>query len=338
MRNAKAGAWDYTARYGWNWRTARTIGMGLGNLALPKPSWFRMVVVRGLLTRTALHADARGIWGSGGPPPAGPAAPCPWTDIKDIVVWQHDHLKIIGLARYGDTVGVGPAARALKSRSPQQSLPTRRRAFWRHPAYPAFIAPDGAPYDAANVVTASGWCVDTARLRATVKHFAPHAGFVDLTGLTADPDPGGPIDFAVEVFAGLIELIGGRRLGWLLGVALSAAVLAVSAAGLGTGGADPVGLTVGALALALLIARAAVVRRRRRRSARPETWLDSARADAETSPLARLRRGRLAAWALRFRPLAVRRRGQGTGTTARRSLGAVRRRGKARQVSRLPPL
>jgi hypothetical protein len=41
--------------------------------------------------------------------------------------------------------------------------------------------------------------------------------------------------------------------------------------------------------------RATVVRRRRR----PQAWLESGRADAEGSLLSRLRRGRLAAWALR---------------------------------------
>ena len=338
MGNAKAGAWDYTARYGWNWRSARAISTALGSLALPKPPWFRMVVARCLLTRTALHADAQGIWGSAGPPPAGPAGPCPWTDITDIVVWQHDHLKIIGLARHGDTVGGGPAARALKSHPPLQSRPTRRRAFRRHPTYPAFIAPDGSPYDAGNVVTASGWCVDTARLQATVRHYAPHARFADLSGLSADPDSGGPFGFAVEVLAGLIELIGWRRLGWLLGVAVAAAVLGVAAASLGTRGDAPVGVTAGALALALFTGRAVTVRRRRRRSARPENWLESEREDAETSPLARLRRGRLAAWALRFGPLARRRARQGTGISARRSRRGLRRLGKARHVSRLPPL
>ena len=59
-------------------------------------------------------------------------------------------------ARRGDAVGGGPAARALASRSPRQSRPARRRAFRRHPSYLAFIAPDGSPYDAANVVTANG--------------------------------------------------------------------------------------------------------------------------------------------------------------------------------------
>jgi hypothetical protein len=96
-------------------------------------------------------------------------------DVTDIVVWEYDHLRIIGIARRGDTVDAGPAARALASHTPRQSRPTRRRALRRHPSYPAFIAPDGSPYDAGNVVTANGWCVDTARLQATARHFAPRA-------------------------------------------------------------------------------------------------------------------------------------------------------------------
>src|SRR6202040_236539 len=106
MGNAKAGEWRYTARYGWDWRSARAISKALGSLALPMPPWFRAVVARGLLTRTALHADAQGIWGSAGPLPAGPTGPCPcpWKDVTNIVVWNYDHLRIIGIARRGDEV------------------------------------------------------------------------------------------------------------------------------------------------------------------------------------------------------------------------------------------
>ena len=304
MGNADAGGWRYSARYDWNWRSARALSAALGSLALPMPPWFRAVVARCLVTRTALHADARGIWGSAGPLPAGPASPCPWKDVTDVVVWEYDHLRVIGIARRGDAVGGGPAARALASRPPRASRPARRRALRRHPAYPAFIAPDGAPYDAGNIVTANGWCVDTARLRATVRHFAPRARFIDLSGIGAGAEAGGPFGFAFEVLAGLPELIGWRRLGWLLGVAVSAAVLAVSAAGLGTQGRAPAGVTVGALALALFSGRAVAVRRRRRRSGHPEAWLESGREDAERSPLTRLRQGRLASWTLRVRPLA----------------------------------
>ena len=321
MGSANAAGWRYTACYGWNWRSVRAISRALGSLALPMPPWFRAVVARCLLTRTALHADAQGIWGSAGPRPAGPAGPCPcpWKDVTDIAVWEYDHLRIIGLARRGDAVGGGPAARALASRTPRQSRPPRRRALRRHPSYPAFIAPDGSPYDAGNVVTANGWCVDTARLQATVRHFAPHARFVDLSGISAAPESGGPFGFAFEVLTGLTELIGWRRLGWLLGVAAAAAVVAAAAASLGTQSYAPAGMTVGALALALFIWRAVAVRRRRGRSRHPEAWLESGREDAESSPLTRLRRGRLAAWALRAGSLAGWRR-QGTSTSARRSL------------------
>jgi hypothetical protein len=62
MDNADAGGWCYTACYGWNWRSARAISSALGSLALPMPAWFRAVVARCLLTRTALHADALFIW------------------------------------------------------------------------------------------------------------------------------------------------------------------------------------------------------------------------------------------------------------------------------------
>jgi len=34
MGNANAGGWRYTARYGWNWRSARAISGALGSLAL----------------------------------------------------------------------------------------------------------------------------------------------------------------------------------------------------------------------------------------------------------------------------------------------------------------
>jgi hypothetical protein len=325
MGNANAGGWRYAACYGWNWRSARAISSALGSLALPMPSWFRAVVVRCLLTRTALQADAQGIWGSAGPLSAGSAGPCPWKDVTDIVVWEYDHLRIIGLVRRGDAVGGGPAARALASRTPQQARPARRRALRRHPSYPAFIAPDGSPYDAGNVVTANGWCVDTARLQATVRHFAPRARFVDLSAVSAVPDSDGPFGFAFEVLAGLTELIGWRRLGWLLGVAASAAVLGTAAANFGAQSLAPVGVTVGALALALFIWRAVAVRRRRRRSAHPETWLESGREDAEGPLLRRLRRGWLAAWTLRVSSLAGWRGRQRRGTSPRRSPYAIRR-------------
>jgi hypothetical protein len=303
MGNGNASGWLYTARYGWNWRSARAISGALASLALPMPPWFRAVAARCLLTRTALHADGEGVWGSGGAMQADPGGPrpcpCPWKDVTDVVVWDYHHLRIIGLARRGDALGGGPAARALASRAPLQSRPPRRRAVLRHPSYAALIAPDGSPYDVANVLTANGWCVDKARLQATVRHFAPHARFVDLSGVSVGPEAGGPFGFAFEVVAGLTELIGWRRLGWLLGVAAAAAVLAVAAANLGTRGYAPIGVAVGALALAALIGRAVAVRRRRRRFAHPEAWLESGREDAEGSPLTRLRRGRLAAWALR---------------------------------------
>jgi hypothetical protein len=226
MGNANAAEWRYTACYGLNWRSARAISSALGSLALPMPPWFRPVVTRCLLTRTALQPDARGIWGSAGSLSAPPADPCPWREVTHVVVWEYDHLKIIGPARRGDVVGSGPAARTVASRTAQQSRPTRRRTFRRHPSYPAFIAPDGSPYNAANVVTANGWCVDIARLRATVRHFAPNARFVDLYSAGVAPDSGGPFGFAFEILAGMFEVIGWRRLGWLLGVAASTAVLA----------------------------------------------------------------------------------------------------------------
>ena len=319
MGNTNAGEWHYTARYGWNWRSAKAIGSALGSLALPMPPWFRAVVARCLLARTALHADAKGISGSAGPRGAGSLGPCPWKDVTEIVVWDYDHLRIIGLARRGDAVGGGPAARALTSHAPQQSRPTRRRAFRRHPAYPAFIAPDGSPCEAENVLTANGWCVDTARLQATVRHFAPRARFMDLSGVSSALDSGVPFGFAFEISAGLLELLGWRRLGWLLGVAASTAVLAVAAANLGTQSHAPIGVAVGALALAVFVWRAVAVRRRRRRSTHPEAWLESGRENAESSPLTRLRRGWLAAWTLRVSSRAGWRGRQGTGTSARRS-------------------
>jgi hypothetical protein len=299
MGNAKAEQWRYTARYGWNWRSARAVSGALGSLALPMPPWFRAVVARCLLTRSALRADTQGIWGSALALPPGPAEPCPWREVTDVVVWRYNHLKIIGLARRGDAVGGGPAARTLASRPPAQSRPTRRRAFRRHPSYPAFIAPDGSPCDAANVLTANGWCVDTARLQAAVRHFAPHARFLDLSGASVAPESGGPFGFPVEVIAGMFEFIGWRRLGWLLGVAASAALLVVGAVNSGNQSLAPIGVAVGAVALALFVWRAAVVRRRRRPSGHPESWLESGREDFGGSPLARLRRGRLAAWTLR---------------------------------------
>jgi hypothetical protein len=300
MGNANPNGWRYTARYGWNWRSARALGGALGSLTLPTPPWFRAVATRCLLTRIALHADADGIWGSAGPPPAGAAAPCPWKDVTDIVVWDYNHLRIVGLARRGDTIGGGPAARALASRAPAQSRPPRRRAQLRHPSYAAFIAPDGSPYDANYVVTANGWCVDAARLRDTVRHFAPHARFVNLSGVSVAPEiRRAPFEIAFEFLAGVIEVIGLRRLGWLIGVAAAAAALAAAVGNLGVNGHAPIGVAVSALALVVLGWRAAAARRRWRRSAHPEAWLESGREDAEGSWRRRLGRGRLAAWTLR---------------------------------------
>jgi hypothetical protein len=326
MGNANSGGWRYTARYRWNWRSARAISKALVSLALPMPSWFRAVVARCLLTRTALQADAQGIWGSAGSVSEGSGGPCPWREVTDVVVWNYDHLRIIGLARRGDAVGGGPAASALASRAPQQSRPARRRAFRRHPSFPAFIAPDGSPCNAANVVTSNGWCVDIARLQATVRHFAPHARFVDLSAVSVAPESGGPFELPVEVVTGMFEVIGWRRLGWLLGVAASTAVLVVAAANLGTQSLAPIGVTVGALLLALFTWRAMVARRRRRRARHPETWLESGREEAGSSPLTRLRRGRFAAWTLRISPLAGWRSRPRAGTSRRRSPSAIRRR------------
>ena len=128
MGDANAGGWRYTARYEWNWRSVRAIGGALGSLTRPMPPWFRAVVARCLLTRTALHVDAEGIWGSGGAAPAGPGGPrpTPWKDVTDIVVWDYNHLRIIGIARRGDAIGGGPAARALASHAPAQARPPRR--------------------------------------------------------------------------------------------------------------------------------------------------------------------------------------------------------------------
>jgi hypothetical protein len=76
-------------------------------------------------------------------------------------------------------------------------------------------------------------------------------------------------------------------------------VLAVAAGDLGISGYAPIGVAVGALALAVFGWRAVTARRRRRRAAHPEAWLESGREDAEGSRLRGLRRGRLAAWTLR---------------------------------------
>jgi len=310
MASANAGGWRYTAGYGWNWRSARAIGRALGSLALPMPAWFRPLVARCLLSGTALRADAEGVWGSAASAATGAAGPCPWKDVTVVVVWNYDHLRIIGLGRRGEVIGGGPAAKPLESGGGGQSRPARRRAFRRHPSYPAFIAPDGSPYGAANVVTANGWCVDIARLRETVRHFAPQARFLDLSGISVAPESGGPFGYVLEAVAGLAELIGWRRFGWLLGVGAAAAALAVAAANVGTQSLAPIGVAVGAVALVLLGWRSVAVRRRRRRSAHPESWLASAREDAEGSPLGALRRSRLAAWALRA-GLTGRRRNRG---------------------------
>jgi hypothetical protein len=313
--NAHGGPWHYTARYTWNWRSARAIGKALGGLALPMPPWFRAVVARCLVTRTALHADAHGIWGSAN---ASPDA-CPWKEVAEVVVWQYDGLRVVGVAHRADALAgnpatVGPGAKPLPSHAPQQ--PTRRRTFRRHPSYPAFIAPDGSPYGVGNVLTTNGWCVDVRRLQATVTHFAPRARFVDLSTLNAGEREGGP----VEIIEGLLELIGWRRLGWLLGVAASIAVLAIAATNMTTAHspAAPVGVVVGALALASFTWRAVAVRRHRRHAAHPEAWLDSARETRAGALETRLSRSRLAAWTIRANPLARRR--------ARRPIGRSRRR------------
>jgi hypothetical protein len=321
MTRATAGSWRYTAGYGWNWRSARAVSHALGSLARPLPPWFRLLVARGALARTALRADARGIQGSAGLRPGGPAGPCPWDDVTNIVVWEFHHLKIVGLARRGDPAAGGSAARALASRPSGQARTVRHRAFRRHPAYPAFIGPDGAPYDAANVLTANGWCVDPARLREVVRHYAPRARFVDLSGVGAELESGVP--FGLEVVAGLLELVGWRRLGWLLGVAAAAVVVALAAARLGSSGLDPAALAAGALALIVLAVRAVAVRRRRWRSAHPEAWLGYDRENTGGAPLTRLRRGWLAAWALRVSPLARRR--ARPGAYGRRPPPALRR-------------
>jgi len=86
MGDTGSEAWQYTASYGWNWRSIAAMGRSLSSLVLPMPSWLRAVAARGLLTRTALHADARGISGSCWPSPPGGAEPCPWSEDTDILI------------------------------------------------------------------------------------------------------------------------------------------------------------------------------------------------------------------------------------------------------------
>ena len=238
MGNANAGEWRYTARYGWNWRSARAISSALVSLALPMPSWFRAVVARCLLARTALQADAghlgkrRVAVGKGG-------WPVP-------MAGSHGHRRMAvrppedHRARpRGDAVGGGPAARALASRTPQQSRPTRRRAFRRHPSFRR----SSHPTDRL-VKPGMWWRRRLVRrhcpVQATARLVAPHARFVDLSGVSVAPESGGPFGFAFEVLAGVFEVIGWRRLGWLLGVAAST-TLAAAAANLGTLSHAPIG-------------------------------------------------------------------------------------------------
>ena len=82
-------------------------------------------------------------------------------------------------------------------------------------------------------------------------------------------------------------------------MAAAAAVLALAAANLGTQSHAPIGVAVGAVALAAFIWRAVAVRRRRRRAAHPEAWLESGREDAEGSGADTASPGPLAAWTLR---------------------------------------
>lgn len=237
------GEWHYAASYGWNGHSAVAIGKSLSSLILPMPFWMRALVVRCLLTRTALRADARGISGSCGPLSAGAADPCPWSDVTDIVIWEYNYLKIIGIARRRDAADYVTAdeATATAVRTPRQSRQSRHKARGqRWPRFPAIMAPDGAPYGAGNVVTTNGWCANADLLVTAARRFAPHVRVVDLSGtLWPQPTPGlgpgtNPSDgWPFEYLSSLAELIGWRRLLWALGAALSAFVLIFAGSHLG---------------------------------------------------------------------------------------------------------
>jgi hypothetical protein len=240
MNNTGGGDWRYTASYGWNRRSAAAFGKSLGSLVLPMPAWLRTLTVRCLLSRTAVRADARGIAGSCGPSPADAADSCAWSDVTDIVIWEYNYLKIIGIACRGDETGYVTADETMAAivRKPQATeqtqhaghLKTSRSRHKAHeqPRFPAIMAPDGTPRGAANLLTTNGLCVDTGLLVAAVRRFAPHVQVVDLSRAVWAL-PAGTADQDYQSFFGyfnsLIELIGWRRFLWALGVALSVFVL-----------------------------------------------------------------------------------------------------------------
>lgn len=235
MDNMGGGEWHYTASYGWNRQSAVAIGKSLSSLVLPMPFWMRTLVVRCLLARTALHADAQGISGSCGPLTADAANPCPWSDVTDIVIWKHNYLKIIGIARRDDAAEYVTAdeATATAVRTSRQSRRSRRKTHQRpQPRFPAIMAPDGVPYGAGNVLTTNGWCVNADLLVTAARRFAPHVQVVGLSGtLWHQPAPdfkpstNPRDDWPFEYISSLVELIGWRRFLWALGVASSALVL-----------------------------------------------------------------------------------------------------------------
>jgi hypothetical protein len=306
MSDAGGDGWQYTASYRSNRQFAAAIGRSVGSLVLPMPSWMRALTVRCLLTRTTLRADARGISGGCGPLSADAAGPCPWSDVTDIVIWQYNYLRIIGIARRGDSPGYVAADKAtgaiVRVAPPERSLQggdrtTRRARHKAHeklgPPFPEIMAPDGTPCGVGSVLTTNGRSVDLDQLVAATQRFAPHVQVTDLSAavwppLVNAPAPGRAMPF--EYLASWVELIGWRRSWWALGVALSSFVLFSPSTHLG----PALRVAVGGLALLLLIGRALVVRRRRWRTRHAAARLASRHDEAPGLSDASPRRGRFA--------------------------------------------
>ena len=149
----------YEERYGWNRQSVRLIFASLvlcvAVLIIPMPSWVRIPVIGvlglgalalallGLSRRTAFRVDATGVALRASVFSRGDPQFFPWSDIQNLVLWQHTRVWCIGVQRVAT----------------QQ-------------------APSGSP---ATGIGVTDWQLDRQRLAVAVGHFAPEVQIINAT-------------------------------------------------------------------------------------------------------------------------------------------------------------
>jgi len=150
----------YEERYGWNRQSVRLIFAPLMLcvvvLIIPMPPWVRIPVIGflslgaailamfGLSGRTAFRVDATGVTLRASVFSRGDPQFYPWSDIQNLVLWQHTRVWCIGVQRRGAV---------------QQA--------------PAEITTSG--------IGVTDWQLDRQRLAEAVGHFAPQVQIINAT-------------------------------------------------------------------------------------------------------------------------------------------------------------